>query len=198
MPKKIKVSWTILNLWATGKRDEAIKVLAGIELPKNEYMIEGSRIHDIISSKKLKLIPEISDQAIYEDIRPEDHSWVNYFRVEIFPWLDLSMVVDVLDAPRIIDWKASSKRSTEHNKMQIYLYALGAELKTGKKITEGIFGTVKDYEGAIICEDYSIFKINDAKKELAKNYVESIGSEIYSFLQDKRTVITGDREDEQL
>jgi len=185
MPKKLKVSWSILNAWSSGRRDEAIKMLAGIELPKNKFMEEGSRIHDIISSKKLKLIPEISDQAIYEDIRPEDHSWVNYFRVEIFDWLDLSMVVDVLDSPRIVDWKASTKRSTEHNKMQIYLYALGTEIATGKKITEGIFATVKDYDGAIICDDYSVFKINEAKKELAKNYIETIGSEIYDFLGSK-------------
>jgi hypothetical protein len=151
-------------------------------------MIEGSRIHDIISKEKLKLIPEISDKAIYEDIRPEDHSWVNYFKVEIFDWLDLSMVVDVLDAPRIIDWKASTKRSTEQNKMQIYLYALGTEIATGNKITEGIFATVKDYDGAIICDDYSIFKISDKKKELAKNYIETIAGEIFSFLESKKEV----------
>ena len=180
--KRLKVSWTILSTWAKGDRDGAMKLLAGIELPRTPAMIEGSRIHDIISQKKLKLIPEITDKAIFEDIQPDKHIWTNYFKVELNDWLDLSMVIDVIDEPRIIDWKASTKRSTEHNKMQIYLYALGVEKATDKKITEGIFGTVKDYDGAIICDDYSVFKINKAKKELALNYAETIAGEIYSFI----------------
>lgn len=183
--KKIRVSWSVLNTWSSGRRDEAIKMMAGIEMPKNPAMIEGSRIHDIISKQKLKLIPEITDKAIFEDIVPDQKKWVNYFRVEMFPWLDLSMVIDVLDDPRIIDWKASSKRSTEHNRMQIYIYALGVEKHLGIKVNEGIFGTVKDYDGAIICTDYSAFKITDLKRELAANYVETIGSEIYDFLMNK-------------
>lgn len=180
----MKLSWTILNLWSSGRRDEAIKVLSGIELPKNEAMENGSRLHDIVANKKLRLIPEITDKAIFENFKPEEKKWVGYYKVKLFDWLDLSMVIDVLDGHRIIDWKASTLRSTEHNKMQIYLYALGVEKATGKKITEGIFGTIKEWGGAVICDDYSVFKINDKKKELALNYAETIGSEIYSFLQD--------------
>jgi CRISPR/Cas system-associated exonuclease Cas4 (RecB family) len=159
-------------------------MMAGIETEKNEYMIEGSRIHDIISKGKLNLIPEISDSAVFEDIVPEEGKWTNYFKVELNEWLVLSMVVDVLDSQNhmIVDWKASTRRSTEHNKMQIYLYAIGVEQATGVKINSGVYGTVSDHDGAILCDEYSMFKINDNKRALALNYAETVAGEIYDFI----------------
>jgi len=182
--KNLKVSWSILNAWSSGRRDEAMKMLAGIETIQTPAMKRGSKLHDYIASRKLKLIPEISDKAIFEDIQPEKSIWTNYFRVDLTDWLKLSMVVDVYDPENklIIDWKSGSRRSTEHNKMQIYLYALGTEIATGTKIERGIYGAIKEFDGGVICNDYSIFKINDEKLELARNYAETIASEIYSFI----------------
>lgn len=187
--KKLKVSWTILSTWGRGKRDEAIKMLAGIRMKPTPPMERGKKIHKIISEHKLNLLPEeLSDEAIFEDIRPDDHSWVNYFRVPINDWLDLSLVIDVLDLKNklIVDWKASRRRSTEQNKLQIYLYAL-AMAREGHDIDYGIFATVDQAksDGGVFCREYSKFKISEDKLLLAENYAETYGSEIYSFLQER-------------
>lgn len=186
--EKLKVSWTILSTWSKGDRDTAIQMIAGIPTPTNKYMERGKELHNIVSVNRLKLIPEISDTAIFEDIRPEEKVWVNYFKVSINEWLDLSLVVDVLDTQNklIIDWKASSRRSTEHNKLQIYLYALAMKLE-GYDIEHGIFATIdKDKQhDAVYCKEYSQFKIDEEKLLLAENYIETIGGEIYQFLNDK-------------
>lgn len=161
-------------------------MVRGEKTPTNIYMEEGARIHDIIASKRLKLIPIISDSAIYEDIVPDKKKWVNYFKVPVFDWLDVSMVVDVLDPKNklIVDWKTGRGKSTEYNKLQVYIYAylLGKE---GIDIKYGVMAKVReDLSGAILCTDYSIYKITPEKLELAENYIESNASEIYSFLQE--------------
>lgn len=183
--KKLRVSWTILSTWSKGDRDTAVKMIAGLPTPTNEYMERGKRIHNVISENKIKLIDEISDEAIFEDFRPDEKVWTNYFKVPITEWLDLSLVIDVLDPSNhlIIDWKASSRRSSEHNKMQIYMYALAMHLE-GHDIDYGIFATVDEAksDGGIFCREYTKFKINDEKLELAHNYIETVGSDIYSFL----------------
>lgn len=186
--KKLKVSWTILNTWDRGYKDDAIKMLAGISMEPTPAMERGKKIHKIIADHKLNLLPEeISDQAIFEDIRPDDRSWVNYFRVSLNEWLDLSLVIDVLDVKNriIVDWKASKRRSTQHKKTQIYLYAL-AMLCEGHKIDYGIFATVDQAKSddGVFCREYSKFKISKDKLLDAYDFAETLGSEIYSELHD--------------
>ncbi len=182
--KKIKVSWSILNAWSKGNKDEAIKSMAGIESEKNIYMERGVDIHKIISENKLRLIPELTEAATFED----KEKGVNYFIVDINDWLRLSLVIDVIDrVPElIVDWKASKLRSTEHNKLQIYIYALACK-KLDIPVTKGIFATVDQAQSdnGVFCREYSMFKINEEKLELAENYIETVGGEIYSFLNNK-------------
>jgi hypothetical protein len=191
MTTPFKVSWTILSTWASGRQDEAIKILAGLEMPTTPAMERGSRLHKVVSEGRLPLLPQIGKNAIYEDIRPDEGKWQNYFRVPVTNWLDLSLVIDVLDAENklVVDWKASTKRSTEHNKMQIYLYALAmSKLPTPIKIEKGIFGTINEFDNAVVCTDYSMFKINDEKIELALNYCVTIAGEIKDYLDNKGVI----------
>lgn len=69
--------------------------------------------------------------------------------------------------------------------MQIYIYALGVKLLGIADIKKGIFAHVyKNYEyNTIHCTDYSVFLINQEKLDLAQNYVETLGNEIYNFLK---------------
>lgn len=185
--KKLKVSWTILSAWSKGgtHKDEALAMIAGVQQPPNQYMIRGKRIHNIISRQRLKLIPEISDSAIFEDINPQKKQWINYFKVEVNEWLDLSLVIDVLDTENktIVDWKTGRTRSYEQNKLQIYVYAYAMELLK-IPINRGILARVDERKNdkSLYCPDYTIFHINAEKREVGEEYIISNASEIYSEL----------------
>ena len=186
--EKIKLSWSIISSWSAGRRDDAIKMFMGGNIEDNEYLQEGRRLHKLISDKKLRLLPIIKDTAIFEDINPEEHKWVNYFRVPVFDWLEMSMVADVLDPVEglLIDWKTGSRKSTQHNKLQLYIYAyLLTKLEQPIYIKSAILAKVsEDVSGAVICDDFSLFSIDDNKLEIAENYIESNASEIFNFIQE--------------
>lgn len=187
--KKIKVSWSILSQWSSGNKDAAIKMLMGEEIEATLAMEEGKRIHEIISSKRLMLLPFLSEEAVFEKINPEKKDWINYFRVPVNEWLDLSLVIDVLDMKSglgglVVDWKTGRKKSQEHNKMQVYMYAYAlSKLPKPLKVDHGVIAKVfEDESGAIIVQDWSPYKITPEKLELAENYIESNASEIYESL----------------
>lgn len=186
--KILDTSWTTLSLWAKGNKEEALAKMAGVSDFQTAAMKDGADIHAEIARKKLRLIPDINDSWIYENNEAEDRkNWINYFEVMATPYIKLRFVIDALSIENktILDWKTGKRKSYEQNKMQIYIYALGVELAGLGEIDKGIFAkVVKDYETeAIYCNDYAVFKINEEKKELARNYIETIGGEIYTFLK---------------
>lgn len=178
---KLKVSWSVLSAWQSGDQDRAIQMIAGLSTPTNAAMERGKRLHAIVAKNKLKLIPDISDSAVFEG--EVNGKRINYFQVSINEWLDLSLVIDVLDKQNelLIDWKASKKRSTEQNKLQLYLYALALNI-LGIPINFGIFATIDEVNDEVFCREYSQFKINEEKLLLAENYLETVGGEIYNFI----------------
>lgn len=152
------------------------------------YTREGKRIHDLIAQKKLKLLPMIKDTAIFEDYDKGINAWTGKTGnpVQVNEWLEMSMIADVLDPKEklLIDWKSGSRKSTEHNKLQLYVYAyLLSILPEPIEITTGIMAKVEEStEGVITCTDFSLYKINQEKLEYAENYIESNASEIYNNL----------------
>lgn len=187
--KKIKLSWSILSAWSSGDKDRAIKMLMGEEMEATFPMEEGIRIHDLIAEKKLLLLPFMSKDAIFEKVVPDREKCINYFRVEIFDWLDISMIADVLDMKSemgrlLIDWKTGSRKSMEHNKLQLYVYAYALSMLPEPIVIDNavIAKVGEDSSGAILLEDWSLYKITPEKLELAENYIESNASEIYASL----------------
>lgn len=180
--KKLKLSWSILSAWSSGRRDDAITMLMGDSIEGNVLMKEGKRIHEIIANKKLKLLPFIKDTAVFEGDR---ENRINYFKVDVFDWLEMSMVADVLDPIEglLIDWKTGNRKSTQHNKLQLYVYAyLLSKLPEPIEIKKAVIAKVGEIDDAILVEDFSLYKINKEKLELAENYIESNACEIYDFL----------------
>jgi hypothetical protein len=162
-------------------------MIMGDGIKDNMYLREGRRIHEKIAENKLRLLPFIKDTAIFEG-KYGEKNMQNYFRVPVFEWLDMSMVADVLDPVEklLIDWKTGMRKSTEHNQLQLYVYAyLLTRLPEPVEIEKAIIGKVRETkEGAIICDDFSLYKINEEKLALAENYIESNASEIFNFLQE--------------
>lgn len=185
------LSWTKISSWSAGRTDEAIKMIMDSSgSDENIYMREGKRIHSKIAEGKFRLLPFMKDTGRFElpngENPEEKRKDPNYFRVEVFDWLDMSMLVDYLDPVEglIIDWKSGSRKSTEHNKMQLYVYAyLLSRLPEPIIINRGVIAKVwESPEGVVSCSDFSLYKINEEKLEIAENYIESNASEIYNMI----------------
>ena len=186
--EKIKLSWSILNAWSKNDRDMAIKMLSH-QGTTNMYMEDGRRIHEIISSKKLVLLPprfQNPKTGQWEDPSKGINTWTETHTkpIEIFEWLEMSMIVDYLDPVNgiLVDWKSGSAKSTEHSKMQLYVYAYILK-QIGIDIKVGVIAKVEETtESAITCTDYSVYKINEEKLEVGRDYIEGNASEIMDFL----------------
>lgn len=185
--EKKTYSWSILNAWSKGNFDMVTKMLMRIQ-DTDMYMEDGIRIHEIIAKKKLILLPprfQDKETGQWEDKEKGINTWTttNTKPIEVFDWLNMSMIVDYLDPVKgvLIDWKSGSRKSSEHSKMQLYVYAYLLSL-IGIKIKVGIIAKVEELpEGAIICTDYSVYKINEEKLEVGRDYIEGNASELASF-----------------
>ena len=201
--KAIKLSWSILSKWSTGRaydQKEALQMLLARDAEREETdaMKEGSRIHKKIALKQMKLLPMMSDNVIFEGDR-ELGDFTNYFRVGVFDWLDMSLIVDAIDYENklIIDWKTGSRNSTQHNKMQLYVYAyLMTKLQDNPLVPENaiLAKVYEDTSGAIICSDFSMYSIDENKLTVAENYIETNASEIFNFLEENRRGTTKNME----
>lgn len=177
---KIKLSWSILNAWTRGDKDAAIGMIYGKKIPETPAMANGSRVHELISTQRLRLLPCIDDTYVFEDIEPDAHRWVNYFKINIYPWLDLSMRIDVLSRERgvVIDWKTGKHSSADADPMQIYLYAIALE-KIGVPINTGIMAKVND---DVTLSDYTVIKIGPHARKQGYEFIDTYAAEIFAEL----------------
>lgn len=182
--EKKTYSWSILSAWCKKDLERVTKMLMKVQ-DSDMYMEDGIRVHDIIAQKKLVLLPprfQDPKTGQWEDRELGINTWntSNTKPIEVFDWLNMSMIADYLDPVKgiLIDWKSGSRKSSEHSKMQLYVYAYLLSL-IGIEIKVGIIAKVDELpEGAIICTDYSVYKINEEKLEVGRDYIEGNASEL--------------------
>lgn len=171
--QKLKVSWTILDLWNQKRFDEAIDVIKRVENEPTVFMYEGNQLHQEIATRRIKLFDFMGDRGVFED-KPNG---INYYKdIDLNEWLRISLVIDYIEGSFIADWK-----SGEGKKMQLYLYAYLYQEITGKTIDRMYFGHVyRDSNGQIKGNGYSLFKNTKEKMEEAQDFLYGTASEIYA------------------
>lgn len=181
---KLTLSWTKLNTWARRDYETFDKLMLGERLPETFPMKYGKDVHERIAKEKALLIPVLSRFTRFEDTTSRHkHDWKNRFEVTIDDWIQINGVVDAYDPNHLVmvDWKTGNYKSTEHSKMQIYVYAYCYDL-LDIPVNYGIIGKVNEVDGEIVCEDYSVYKITEEKLDLAHNYIVTCASEIADYL----------------
>jgi len=170
---KLILHYSACRLWNQGKYDEAISYLMGNpeEKNKSEAMVNGSRLHALIESNKLKLFETLSDKREYEVYR----------RVELNQFFDYAGTIDMLDLGDeviIYDWKSGVTDILSFPKMQVYCYSLLVPEAKEARIVK-----INEVDGLIVVENYVIYKLTESKRELARNYLETTGSDIIQYLR---------------
>jgi len=178
----IKLSWTILNKWSSGLQQEALSMLNGLYMQPTEQMLIGRNAHQNVALKKLKLNEEIKEDSIFETIHEDHRDNINRFEWQVNDWLKFVGVVDIFtpSTATIIDLKTGKTPISRVNPMQVLVYALSYKELLGIDIKRGIL--MKINNAGEKCLDYKVFKITPKKLEDARNYLMTIASEIYTYI----------------
>ncbi len=172
--KKLRASYSLLNAFEKNQIDLCVDMYLHKQTFRNQGMEDGVTIHkqfeaEINKNKKLKL-----GKYKFEFTNPkcELKKYVNYN-----DFIDLSVVFDVVDEPILYEWKTgASTGSMEYaTKEQIPMYFLACELlgydvKTAK---------VVHYNQETNDVDITIVHNTPFKRDLARNYIETLAPEIY-------------------
>jgi len=179
---RIKVSYTILNAWAQGRHEDAIKYFFKLDVTQTPAMKEGSDYHkrweqEIQMTNRL---PEVFGGKQLIKPSPEQ-----YIKVDINDWLILSGKIDCYDKPTIYEFKTSRQTSEDIvRSKQPGVYAVLSTLN-------------KQYVDR--CEIYcynqhlkndnksmSIVYLTDKVLEDALNWIETLAGDMRSYLEQNK------------
>ncbi len=106
----MKVSYTILNAWAQGRYEDAVKYYFKLDVIQTPAMLEGSRFHKMWEEEtmKTKSLPKV-----FGDKKMNDPKVENYLRVRLNDWLELSGKIDCFDSPVIYEYKSGKQTSED-------------------------------------------------------------------------------------
>ena len=154
-----------------GDKDSVLQRIWGNDTPTNEAMEEGTRCHEIVSSKKIKLLPIMDDAWIWESDTEGFYTW------NVYDWLTIRAKIDCWNGKDIvIDWKTGHRKSILQDTKQIWFYAWILKSK-GYDIKKGyIVKLDKDLKVEGITE----VTITEEKLIAIANWAETIASEIFT------------------
>ena len=176
MKNNFRASWSVLNTWASGNWERAIKGYFKLENFTTPAMAEGKKYHQewadyIIKNNKL---PDIFGGVEVKNPIVERKS-----KVKVNDWLDLVYIIDEYDNETIRDWKTGKQGSNEYaSSMQIPLYAVGATLD-GLLVKKG---EVYRYDQYLKKVDMSILWVTDKVLEDAHNWLITLAGDMQNYL----------------
>ena len=215
--KKLKTSWSILDKWSQGYREDAIAMIGGLEIPPTEAMIRGRKGHEQIARKQLNIVDLLSEETIFETTNHnlDEKDRINYFKVQIplkgyeliqtdketgeierfklDDVLSFSGVKDIYDPKNkiLLDWKFSRRPASQQKSLQLFIYSYISIEFEKLQVDKAVFArTDYDNRNQIYCDEYYVHKITQDKLDFAKNFIVKNSLEILKFLNETRGKIT--------
>lgn len=175
MNHKFRASFTVLNIWASGDWERAIKAYFKLEKFVTPAMAEGRDWHKkwAEESKLTKKLPAIfGGQDLVNPIIEEKRV------VSIEPWLDLVFIIDNYDKPVLHEYKTGKQSSEAYaSSMQLPVYAVGATL-SGLYVEQGKIYHYDQYSKKV---DMSVVWITDKLLKDAHNWIVTLGGEMHDY-----------------
>lgn len=169
---KLKMRWSILRAWEEGRTGDVIAMIFGKgKVIPNKAMQNGIDIH-----KKI----EESKKAPYLLLPSKELKFEVTNTISINEILDYQGTVDMWDSKNkiIYDWKTGKSGVLAHKKMQLYCYSL--------LFPEAKWGAIVKISDDLKTEEVALYKFNSIKREEAKNYIATLGYEIFTFAESVR------------
>lgn len=174
---KLRLSFSLLNLWSKRMYEEAINMYLHLPLPQSLQLEEGKRYHKewadtIIKTKLLNL----GRSAFKFDAPRVEHS----VTVSYNDKFDLKGIFDCLDEPTLWEFKTGTTSTVDYSRSyQIPFYFLIAEIEK-IKIDKAYLYHFDQYknDGELIIIHNNLSLVEDAK-----NLVDSIGPDILQYFE---------------
>ena len=122
-----RASFSVLSLWASGRRDEAVKSYFKLDRVETDAMREGKMFHAQWEreTEETGCLPVVFGGARL--INPKTEVKLEHM---VEPWLQLVTVFDNIDEPTIHEYKSGRTPSSDYtNSFQPKVYGLMAKLK---------------------------------------------------------------------
>lgn len=182
MTPRIKVSYTILNAWASGKYEDAIKYFFRLDVTQTPAMKEGQEYHkrwenEIQATKKL---PEVFGSKQLISPSPEQ-----YIKVDVNNWLVLSGKIDCYDKPTIYEFKTGRQTSEDiARSKQPGVYAVLSTLNKQYVDRAEIYCFNQHVKNDN--KSMSIVYLTDQVLEDSLNWIETIAGEMRNYLEQNK------------
>ena len=192
--KTIKLSYSIINAWASGNWEEAVSMYLGKDLPENPYLTLGKMFHEkwekyILETSKMpdELGGQHIDNPIVETKYQKLISMGDKYQILLRGVIDLECVED--GEVILQDHKCGiGKASSYVDSMQLNYYKL-----LRPHATIGRYACHNPYKCEALCQakkldkhvcyGYGIKFLNDDNAENALNHIITYGSEIIQYLE---------------
>ena len=172
-------SYSILNAWKQGQREEALKSYFNIPRPVTPQMIAGRKFH-----KQWQKETEATGKLprIFGDKQLNNPKCEQKYVIDLtgrLSWLTLVGVLDTETETEIFDYKSGISSSSQYaNNEQIYMYALMKYLLGDPKQ----MGVVFHYNQYIKKVDVSYAWFTKARLKKVSDWIENVASDMYSVI----------------
>jgi hypothetical protein len=176
MANKLRASYTLLNLWASGNWEMAVKYYFKLDKFTTPAMADGQRLHEEWNKHiaQHKTLPDCFGNKKLITPQPEMK-----MVVELAPWLDLVGIIDCIDAP-IYEFKSGKQTSESYaSSKQAGVYAV-LSTYAGIYVDRAEIYRYDQYKKAF---DMSVVWITDKLLEETENYILTIAGDIHSYFE---------------
>jgi len=180
--KKLRISYTLLNLWESNQIQEAVNYYQHKSTLFTDSIQDG-RIYDQVWQEEIDTKKQVTiGKTTWKFRNPKTQ-----FKIEV-PYLDRFILVgvpDVIDLPLIGEFKTGTTSSLEYaDGHQLKMYFFLCKLANIKVTTAHIYRYNQMKDEA----DITIFHNTPQQIEDAKNYIDTLGYEIWEDFE-KRGIL---------
>ena len=174
--QKFRASFSVLTMWSSGRYEDAVAAYFKLDSFTTPQMELGKELHLEWENevKATGCMPKVFGGKALKDPKTE-----RKIVKEIEPWLDLVGVVDLLDSPRVIDYKSGVTSAAQYaNSPQGGIYALLATLD-GVYVDRVEIHRYNPYNKKV---DMAIRWVTDKMLGETLEYVKTTSADMHSYL----------------
>lgn len=172
---KLRASYSYLNLWSTGRWEDAIKGYFKLDRFITRQMAEGSDFHEEWGQhiEKTKTLPAVFGGAPLQNPVCEEKTVI-----PVYDWLDLVIKPDCVDIPIIHEFKTGTMESDDYARSyQPAVYAAGYVL-LNRPVH---YVDIHQYNQYSKKATYSRVVITVKLLTAAWDWIETVASEMHSY-----------------
>lgn len=172
---KFRASFSILNTWAMGDYDRAIKQYFRLEDFDTPAMKRGREYHKMWDSeiKQTNMLPKVFGGK--RVTQPQTELKIER---ELDSWLDLVGVIDLYSEETIYDWKTGKTPAQSINPFQVYTYQI--------LLPKSIKAEIHRHDPDTMQTDMIIYHLTDKTLEQGIEWVLTLSSEMQNYLIQNR------------